>query len=41
MERLNKEFKKTILIVTHDPHAASKARVVRHLEKGDLIRETV
>jgi putative ABC transport system ATP-binding protein len=37
MERLNKEFHKTILIVTHDPHAASKARVIRHLEKGDLI----
>jgi putative ABC transport system ATP-binding protein len=37
MERLNKEFHKTILIVTHDPHAASKARVTRHLEKGDLI----
>jgi len=39
MERLNKEFKKTILIVTHDPHAASKARIIRHLEKGDLIAE--
>ena len=37
MERLNKEFHKTILIVTHDPHAASKARITRHLEKGDLI----
>lgn len=41
MERLNKEFKKTILIVTHDPHAASKARVVRQLEKGDLIPEVI
>jgi len=41
MERLNKEFKKTILIVTHDPHAASKARIIRHLEKGDLIAEVV
>lgn len=37
MERLNKEFHKTIVIVTHDPHAASKARITRHLEKGDLI----
>lgn len=37
MERLNKEFHKTIVIVTHDPHAAQRARVVRHLEKGDLI----
>ncbi len=41
MERLNKEFNKTILMVTHDPHAASKAHVIRHLEKGDLIQETV
>ncbi len=37
MERLNKEFKKTILIVTHDPHAAEKANIIRHLEKGDLV----
>jgi putative ABC transport system ATP-binding protein len=39
MDRLNKEFKKTILIVTHDPHAAERARIIRHLEKGDLITE--
>lgn len=37
MERLNTEFKKTIVMVTHDPHAAEKAKVVRHLEKGDLV----
>lgn len=37
MERLNKEFKKTILMVTHDPRAAEKAHVIRHLEKGDLV----
>jgi putative ABC transport system ATP-binding protein len=41
MDRLNKEFNKTIIMVTHDPHAASKAHVIRHLEKGDLIREAV
>ncbi|MGE5804304.1 MAG: ABC transporter ATP-binding protein [Ignavibacteria bacterium] len=41
MERLNIEFKKTILIVTHDPHAASRAKKVHHLEKGDLIKEPV
>jgi putative ABC transport system ATP-binding protein len=41
MERLNLEFKKTILMVTHDPHAASRARKIHHLEKGDLIREAV
>ncbi len=36
LERLNREFKKTIIMVTHDPHAAERARVVRHLEKGDF-----
>jgi len=41
MDRLNKEFNKTIIMVTHDPHAASKAHVIRHLEKGDLIQEAV
>ncbi len=41
MERLNKEFNKTIVMVTHDPHAASKAHSIRHLEKGDLILENV
>ncbi len=41
MERLNKEFNKTIVMVTHDPHAASKAHIIRHLEKGDLIQETL
>lgn len=39
MERLNKEFKKTIIMVTHDPHAAERAHIVHHLEKGDLIKE--
>jgi putative ABC transport system ATP-binding protein len=37
LERLNKEFNKTIMMVTHDPHAAEKANIVRHLEKGDLV----
>src|SRR3989339_162331 len=37
MERLNKEFKKTIVMVTHDPHAAEKASRQLHLEKGDLV----
>ena len=41
MERLNKEFNKTVVMVTHDPHAASKAHMIRHLEKGDLILEAV
>ncbi len=37
MERLNKEFNKTIVMVTHDPHAAERAKVIRHLEKGVLV----
>jgi len=36
LERLNKEFKKTIIMVTHDPRAAEKAHKVMHLEKGEL-----
>ncbi len=36
LTRLNKEFHKTIVMVTHDPHAAETASVVRHLDKGDL-----
>ena len=37
--RLNSEFKKTIVIVTHDAHAADRAKTVLHLEKGDLIEK--
>ena len=33
----NKEFKKTIIMVTHDPHAADKATHKLHLDKGDLV----
>jgi len=36
LDRLNKEFKKTIVMVTHDPHAAERAHTVRHLDKGEL-----
>jgi putative ABC transport system ATP-binding protein len=35
--RLNDESKKTIVIVTHDAHAAERAKTVLHLEKGLLI----
>ena len=37
MDRLNKEFRKTIIMVTHDPHAAEKATHKLHLDKGDLV----
>ncbi|MFI5296104.1 MAG: ABC transporter ATP-binding protein [Thermodesulfovibrionales bacterium] len=36
MERLVDEFGKTIIMVTHDPRAASKAHIIKHLEKGVL-----
>lgn len=36
LERLNKEHRKTIVMVTHDPHAAERAHTVRHLDKGEL-----
>jgi putative ABC transport system ATP-binding protein len=36
MDRLNTEMGKTIIMVTHDPHAAERAHVMRHLEKGEF-----
>jgi putative ABC transport system ATP-binding protein len=37
LKRLNEDFHKTVIMVTHDPHAASYAHVTRHLEKGMLL----
>jgi putative ABC transport system ATP-binding protein len=37
LTRLNREFGKTIVMVTHDPHAAKFATTQRHLEKGQLL----
>ncbi|RPI05768.1 MAG: ABC transporter ATP-binding protein [Ignavibacteriae bacterium] len=36
LDRLNQEFKKTIVMVTHDPRAAERATIQRHLDKGEL-----
>lgn len=36
MERLVRDLNKTIIMVTHDPRAAEKAHLIRHLEKGIL-----
>jgi len=36
LDRLNKEFKKTIVMVTHDPRAAERAHKAMHLDKGEL-----
>jgi putative ABC transport system ATP-binding protein len=40
LQALNREHGKTIVMVTHDPHAADRATAVLHLEKGTLM-ETV
>jgi putative ABC transport system ATP-binding protein len=37
LKRLNEGFPKTIIMVRHDPHAASYAHITRHLEKGMLL----
>jgi putative ABC transport system ATP-binding protein len=37
LKRLNTEYGKTILLVTHDPHVAAQATRVMHLEKGVLL----
>jgi putative ABC transport system ATP-binding protein len=37
LEKLNKEFNKTIVMVTHDPAAAERAQIVRRLDKGALV----
>jgi len=36
LDKLNKEFNKTIVMVTHDPAAAERARVTHRLDKGNL-----
>ena len=39
LKRLNEEMGKTIIMVTHDAHAAEAARRIVHLEKGELIND--
>ena len=39
LQALNREQGKTIIMVTHDPHAADRATRTLHLEKGQLVRE--
>jgi putative ABC transport system ATP-binding protein len=41
LQALNREHGKTIIMVTHDPHAAARARRVLHLDKGILVKEQV
>jgi putative ABC transport system ATP-binding protein len=37
LQRLNREFNKTIIMVTHDPHSAAAASRVIHLDKGKFV----
>jgi len=37
LSKLNKDFGKTVVLVTHDPHAAQFASKIHHLEKGELV----
>src|SRR5204862_6971084 len=42
LTKLNSEMGKTIVMVTHDPHAAERAAILRKLDKGTLVNgETV
>jgi putative ABC transport system ATP-binding protein len=41
LQILNRDYGKTIVMVTHDPHAAERARRTLHLEKGLLVEEAV
>ncbi|HET7218144.1 MAG TPA: ABC transporter ATP-binding protein [Vicinamibacterales bacterium] len=39
LQTLNRDYGKTIVMVTHDPHAAERAKRTLHLEKGLLVAE--
>jgi len=41
LQRLNQEYKKSIVMVTHDPHAAERASHLLHLEKGTLVEQAI
>ena len=41
LQALNQQHGKTIVMVTHDPHAAARARRTLHLEKGVLVAEAL
>jgi putative ABC transport system ATP-binding protein len=41
LQALNRENGKTIVMVTHDPHAAARAKRILHLDKGVLTAESV
>jgi putative ABC transport system ATP-binding protein len=41
LAKLNRDFGKTVVMVTHDPHAAQFASKIHHLEKGELLEQGV
>ena len=41
LQQLNEEFEKTIVMVTHDPRAARRARRMLHLEKGTFVETEI
>jgi putative ABC transport system ATP-binding protein len=41
LAKLNRDFGKTVVMVTHDPHAAQHASKIHHLEKGELLEQGV
>ena len=41
LAKLNRDFGKTVVMVTHDPHAAQHASKMHHLEKGELLEQGV
>ncbi len=41
LEQLNREFQKTIIMVTHDPLAAQRATRTLHLDKGRLVNDVI
>jgi len=41
LQALNRDHGKTIVMVTHDPHAAARAKRTLHLEKGQLVTEAM
>jgi putative ABC transport system ATP-binding protein len=41
LQRLNREFNKTVILVTHDPHSAAAATRQLHLDKGRFVQPEV
>ena len=37
LKRLNQEFKKTVIMVSHDARAAENATIIRHVDKGIMV----